>query len=423
MIMHTIQIFEHQKLPLGGHFKEKHRKALLKLNELHSFHYLEATANGVAFKNYVGIVQIDDLIIEILPKIDNQDADKDKWRNILLDMLKVTRKLKAYNTDYASVKRRNSNLLEVYLDMFLREIDGLQKRGLNKQYRLRTSNTLALKGKLELAGHISKNLVHKERFYTAHQVYDHQHLIHQVLRKAIEIVLSLTRNSYLSAQAGRVDMSFPEVNSTGVTIQSFKKIHLSRKTRHYEKALELAHIIIANYSPSIRSGDSRMLALLFNMNSLWEQYVFEMLRRGQEEGKYTVSKPSKSLFTTDRYSLQPDMFVEFDDGSKIIIDTKWKVPSKQKASMADLRQIYTYNHYWNASHGVLLYPGEKSDSKWMQYADGADSLYCKISFLNVLDEEGGLRKSLNIAKMLRKGIPNDFSARVEDYDGQSIINS
>ena len=64
----TIQVFEHQKLTKGGLFKEKHCKALLKLNELHSFHYLEAISNGVKFKNYVGIVQIDELIIEILPK-------------------------------------------------------------------------------------------------------------------------------------------------------------------------------------------------------------------------------------------------------------------------------------------------------------------------------------------------------------------
>ncbi len=367
--MQTIQIFEHQKLPLGGYFKEKHRKALLKLNELHSFHYLEATANGVAFKNYVGIVQIDDLTIEILPKIDNQESDKDQWRDVLLDMLKITRKVKAYDTEYASVKRRNSNLLEVYLDMFLREVDGLQKRGLSKQYRLQTSNILALKGKLELAGHISKNLVHKERFYTTHQVYDHQHLIHQVLRKAIEIVLGLTRNSYLSAAAGRVHMSFPEVECSGVSLHTFKKIHLSRKTRHYEKALELAQIIISNYSPSIRSGDSKMLALLFNMNSLWEQYVFELLKRGQKKGGYEVSKPSKLLFAIGAYSLQPDMFIDFGDKRKVIVDTKWKIPSKQKASMGDLRQIYTYNHYWEASRGILLYPGTQNDSEWMLYDD------------------------------------------------------
>ncbi|MDF1696616.1 MAG: restriction endonuclease, partial [Saprospiraceae bacterium] len=213
--------------------------------------------------------------------------------------------------------------------------------------------SLALKGKLEFARHISKNVIHKERFYTSHQVYDQNHLIHQILKRAIEIVFELTRNNYLSAIAGRINMSFPEVESNRITLKSFEKIHLSRKTRYYKKALELAHIIIANYSPSIRTGDNKMLALLFDMNSLWEQYVFELLKRGQSKGKYKLSNPSKSLFTNARYSIQPDMLIEFDSGKKLIIDTKWKLPQKHKSSISDLRQIYTYNHFWKAGHGIL----------------------------------------------------------------------
>ena len=36
--------------------------------------------------------------------------------------------------------------------MFLREIQILQRKGLVKKYRKKTTNTLALKGKLEIAG-------------------------------------------------------------------------------------------------------------------------------------------------------------------------------------------------------------------------------------------------------------------------------
>ena len=40
--------------------------------------------------------------------------------------------------------------------------------------KIRLRNSEALKGKLEFAGHIQKNVIHKERFYTTHQVYDKQ---------------------------------------------------------------------------------------------------------------------------------------------------------------------------------------------------------------------------------------------------------
>ena len=56
--------------------------------------------------------------------------------------------------------------------MYIQEINKLLHIGLVKKYRKETNNVKALKGKLEFAGNIRKNLVHKERFYTTHQVYN-----------------------------------------------------------------------------------------------------------------------------------------------------------------------------------------------------------------------------------------------------------
>jgi len=400
----VIQVFEYQKISLGGKFKSKHLKALLKLNELHSFNYLEAKGNGVSFKNYVGIVQLDELIIEILPKIDSHDSSNVNWRDVLLDMLKVTRKLKAHFNESASVQTRNKDLLEVYLDLFLTEIERLQKRGLVKKYRLKTGNTLSLKGKLEIVGHIKNNLVHKERFYTTHQVYDQQHLIHKILRKCITIVVDLTRYSYLSSKASRVEMTFPEAKFSEINLQSFEKIHLNKKTNCYAIALDLARIILENFSPSIKAGDCNMLALLFDMNHLWEKYVFTLLKKGQAEGGYRLHSSSKPLLNNESYSLRPDMYIKFSNGLNLIIDTKWKVPRKRKASMVDLRQIYTYNHFWGSEYGVLLYPGYRENSNWMNFADGNNNLCCKLVFLDILKGDGKLNKHIDITDEI--GLPD-----------------
>lgn len=392
----TIQVHEHQKLSLGGLFKERHLKALLKLNELHSFNYIEATASGVQFKSYVGIIQVDQLIIEVLPKIDMLENIDVKWQDVLLDMLKLSKNLKAYESENASVKKRNRNLLEVYLEMFLGELERLMKRGLSKQYRLHTSNALVMKGKLELAGHLQKNLVHKERFYTTHQVYDYKHIIHQILDKAADIVIDMTRHSYLATRAQRVALSFPEIAKGLITLKTFDKIVLTRRTKQYARALDLARIIIENYSPSIITGNVKMLALLFNMNNLWEQYVYQVLKRGESRGNYKVSKPSKPLLDRGSYSLQPDILIDFNNGKKLIIDTKWKIPKNRKASISDLRQIYTYNHYWKATHGILLYPGNAPDTSWMLYQDGNNNLMAKLAFVNILSSKGKLNRDMDI---------------------------
>ena len=174
-----ITVYEHGRLTTdNAAFSERHLNALWKLNEYHNFDYFDPIPNGVKFKQYVGIIQVDGLSIEILPKADKDNNSAD-WKGLLLQMLKACGHLKASSAGAANVKRQHLNLLEVYFELYLTEIETLIHRGLVKKYRKNTGNVKALKGKLEFAGNIRYNLVHKERFYTTHQVYDHDHLLHQ----------------------------------------------------------------------------------------------------------------------------------------------------------------------------------------------------------------------------------------------------
>ena len=65
-------------------------------------------------------------------------------------MLKACGHLKASSVGAANVKRQHLNLLEVYFELYLTEIETLIHRGLVKKYRKNTGNVKALKGKLEL---------------------------------------------------------------------------------------------------------------------------------------------------------------------------------------------------------------------------------------------------------------------------------
>jgi len=375
-----IQTYEWTKLNLGSQgFTRKHLDALLKLNELHGLNYLEATANGVRFRNYVGIIQVDKLTIEILPKVDSKDTNAE-WRDTLLDMLRVCKKVKAYNKGEAQVGRKEFHLLEIYLDMFLTELAFLIHRGLVKSYRKQTSNSFALKGKLELAGHLSKNLVHKERFYTTHQIYDHEILIHQILKYALTIVQEFSGSSYLAAKANRLSLLFPNMLVKDISIHSFDNIYLSRKTKSYKKTLDIAKVLIGNYSPQISKGRSKLLALLINMDQLWEEYIFQSLKKSQCELGFEVYRETKPLFMNESYYLKPDIVLR-KDGKIYILDAKWKQPNGLKASQQDLRQVYTYCRFWEASKGYLIYPGDNPNSKEMIYADGVEGASCRMVFV------------------------------------------
>jgi 5-methylcytosine-specific restriction enzyme subunit McrC len=309
-------------------------------------------------------------------------------------MLKACGKLNAQTAGSANVKKQHLNLLEVYFERYLLEVDTLIRKGLIKQYRKQTKNTKALKGKLTFAGHIQKNTVHKERFYTTHQVYDTDHILHQVLYKALLIVDQFTKGTRLYDVTKRVELSFPKVSNQNITIQQLEAIKLNRKSQSYFDALELARLIILNYSPDITGGKEKMLSLLFDMNELWESYILKQLEQACLGTDIKVSgQESKSFWGYN--SLRPDIVLR--KGSKtFIIDTKWKRPKNNTASVSDLRQMYAYCRFWDAEKALLFYTGDTRENIFKayltdDYAIDKEENYnpiehqCKMGFVSVLD--------------------------------------
>jgi 5-methylcytosine-specific restriction enzyme subunit McrC len=400
----TIQVFEHSFLPIEkGSFEQRHFVALSKLNTLHDYQYFDLKHNGVVFKQFVGVIQVANLTIEILPKIDRYEPEenKTKWRDVLLEMLKVTKKLKIQQVGQANVSRQSIHLLDIYFEWFLNEVQLLIHQGLIKQYYKETGNVKALKGKLEFAGHIQKNLVHKERFYTTHQVYDKDHLIHQILGQALEIIASLSKGNYLYSKCKTVQLNFPEVQSIKANENTFTKIPKSRKTAPYENALAIARLIILNYAPNISSGSEKMLALLFDMNSLWEEYVLVRLKQACQASDVSVYGQSSKSFWNG-ITIRPDIVLEKNEEVTLIIDTKWKNIDQSQPSTHDLRQMYVYNEYWKSKRSLLLYPSNITSDKITDFNafaslhDGHQHHHCGLGRISILNSAGKLDENLGM---------------------------
>ena len=397
-----INVFEHGRLLIGEQgFEKNHWEAFVKLNMLHNNEYFDVLHNGLRFKQYVGVIQVDGLLVNIHPKADKNDAN-DKWKPVLLQMLKTCGKLKAQSTGQAQLKRQHINLLEVYFEYYLNELEQLIRQGLVKKYRTEKSNVKALKGKLDFAGNLRHNFVHQERFYTSHQVYDRNHQLHQVLAYALNIVGQFSRTTFLNDKCKRIQLGFPEVDQIKPTIQSLEALQIDRKTNAYERALELAKLIILNYSPDINQGKQKMISILFDMNVLWEEYVLKTLQnfanQHPDQNLKVTGQESKQFYGRYR-SIRPDIVLE-QDGTKYVIDTKWKRPFNNAASIEDLRQMYTYARFWNTDKVMLLYPGENYDSGYLPYPNNLDLFdqrmehhRCKIGMVNVV-KDGKLSDSL-----------------------------
>lgn len=384
----VIQVFEYEFLKIGGAFKQKHLKAFSKLNALHDDCYFDLRYNGIKFKNYVGVIEVDGLTVEILPKIDSANNDNPKlWRDVLIDMLKATKNLKVQKVGEASVSKQKIHLLDIYFEWYLNEVDLLVRQGLIKQYYRKNGNVKALKGKIEFAGHLRKNLIHKERFYTIHQVYDYDHEIHQILSYALNIIEHFSKGSYLYSKCKSTQLNFPEVSSCKIDANTFKKIKLDRKSKPYRTALEIARFIILQYAPNISSGDEKMLALLFDMNMLWEEYVLVQLKKASRnyDDIEIFGQRSKSFWPG--VNIRPDIIIETPNKT-FVVDTKWKNIHNYNPSSQDLRQMYVYNDYWKEdlkpANSILLYPTTDKTSlpEYKKFTERQH--YCATGKLNIL---------------------------------------
>ncbi len=381
-----IQVFEHQKLRIGDSgFKRKHFEAMVKFNEQSESKFFSPIYNGIQFKNYVGVIQIGKLTLEILPKADSKaNLDKATWQGVLLQMLKVCKKIQVHNVSEARLKKRYNSILEAYFELYIMEIDHLVKKGMIKKYKKIQSNQLALKGHINFGKNIQKNLVHKERFFCEHETYTKNHLIHQILFRGM-LILKNHDSFHLQDKINRLLFQFDQVTNIKVTSKNFQQIRLNRKTRPYQKALEIAKMLILNYSPNIKSGSENMLTILFDMNMLWEEYIYRILNNNKPEG-YTVSFQNSAKFWEGKY-IRPDIVVRNNLGQSFVIDTKWKNIDVYKPSDNDLKQMFVYNLHWNSSKSMLLYPKtDQTDTKFGNFHFQIDgkSNQCKLAFVDII---------------------------------------
>lgn len=415
----AIYRYEHGFLAVGEEgFSNPHFQLLEKYLEKQKKSYLFETSyrkgkSGIKFNSFVGVITVKDLTIYVLPKADKDAKEKTNettlWRNRLTFMLSQVHKLNVQTTAPANLQWKPNVLLNIFLKKFLDEVSVLLNRGLIKTYRKTDGNRTALKGKLLFNKQIAYNCVHQERFYVRYTTYDYNHILNRILRQALLAVHDITNSSDIKGRATSSLFNFPELDEILVTSELFDRLLFDRKSEDYRNAIKLAEMILLNYSPDLHHGNNHVWTLMFDMNKLWEEFVFVTLRRKLTD--YTVNpqepkrfwKPQNSRVKTVRADIVISNGVE-----RFVLDTKWKTPydkdfnGKLSISDADLHQMYVYSYLYSESCDVkkvaLLYPGGTKNKDILgSFEDGID---CDILFLpgtseKSEDEQGSTQNNSN----------------------------
>ena len=247
-----IRVFEYESLTTndqgdGRYLTNSELDRLYEYNDRNKNLYFTGIRNGIKFNNYVGVIQIGGLTIEILPKtdrkVDSTENEYQNWQKALLDMLNFCHHIKVDSVSEAALEKRYNSILDLYFQLFLDEVKYLLRKGLIKQYRKNSSNLNVVKGRIIFTEQIRKNYIHQERVYTEHQVYDTENLYNQVLLRSLTILNLISSNPSIKDQIHRIKLDFPEIQEVQITQTHFSRLKENRKTKPYQNIFQFNKII------------------------------------------------------------------------------------------------------------------------------------------------------------------------------------
>lgn len=311
-------------------------------------------------QNYVGVIQTKDgTTIEILPKIKNATTEKSK--DILIKMLKTLKNSPFKNLSVANLKSSKIPLFEIFISMFLEELTVLVRNGIKSDYISKEENLKFLKGKLKISEQIKYNTIHKERFFVQYEEFISNRVENRLIKTTLQFLYNKSKLNKNQQRIREFLFVFDEIEISHNIKTDFSKIKLNRQMKDYQQVLLWCKTFLCENSFSPYKGNDIAFALLFDMNLLFESFVYSYLKKSSNFQDIKSQDRTHHLAYENgigRFRLKPDIVI---NGGKIIADTKWKILNEDKAYNGvlqdDMYQLYAYGtKYDNCEKIYLIYP-------------------------------------------------------------------
>ncbi len=320
--------------------------------------YSRTLGHTLKAKQFVGVIETKSGIsIEILPKIANNDTGDGDTRAIFLKMLKTLKNSPFKHFNVASLNSKKMHILEIFITMFCEELSVLVKKGIKSDYIAKSDNSRFLKGRLKIAEHLRKNVIHKERFYVEFDEYQVNRMENRIIKTTLDLLYEKSRNNGNKKRLREFLFIFDDVVPITDRSTAFSNIKLNRQMRDYAVVLEWCKIFLSSESVTPFKGSTVAFALLFDMNRIFEDYVAACLRRNNPDDDIKTQVGTKYLSENPKkFKLKPDIMI----GESIIADTKWKLLESScrhnGISQSDIYQMYAYGKKYDVREIHLIYP-------------------------------------------------------------------
>ncbi|WP_348788438.1 restriction endonuclease [Leifsonia sp. NPDC080035] len=268
-------------------------------------------------------------------------------------------------------------LVPAVADAFLRQLSAAVGQGLLRGYRERYDTDTVVRGRIEFVDQFTRRpglaSPLELRFDEFTVDIDENRIlaaaIHRLLR--LPLLAPDARRSLLHFRGMFADVgALPRGLPAPVTLAD-------RRTEHYQPALALARLILADTSIEHRPGGHTASAFLVDVAQVFEDFVSEALRESLERfGGRVISQRSDRLDVDGHAVVRPDIVWERGDRIAAVADAKYKSERPAGYPNVDVYQMVTYCTRYGLRDGHLVYAAGQEKPRTLDIIGAPVAIHC-----------------------------------------------
>ncbi len=338
---------------------------LLRLTSSSPFTAFRWKRDGLYAGDAVGCIQVGQLRLTILPKLDTSEQARDSA--FLLNLLRSADYLTHAHAGAAQVRASYLDPLEVLIGEIASEMASALHEAHPRRYEPVQEDSTTIRGRIDFT-QLSTRPPGRAVVPIRHSPLGVNNQLSQAL-KAIAVRLHrLTRNSFNRQALAVIVGQLEKVATQELTLGKLDSLVLSRHERHWTRTLAIGRLLLNAQSPDpTRTGGIAAFSLLFPMQHLFERGLRRILAKVAERLGLQTRYRSQSLFLLadpesddDLIRLRPDYLVGCNGDHMAVADAKWRrlkeAGRAHGVSREDLYQVNAYVMRYQVKHALILQP-------------------------------------------------------------------
>lgn len=335
---------------------------------------LKLEDNLIRAQGVVGVLAVPGCTLEILPKIDvgKEEGSPQKTGDIrerLIHMLAVALRIKIETGRITDLAWQRKSLLEILIQIFCDKLTEAVRRGMPRRYSLHEDDLPTLRGSLDVPRQLICHLATPGRLACRYDELTEDVALNRIIKATIAYLAGMSRDAANVQRLRELTFVYAEVAEVPVPALKWNDVVIDRTNSAWQELFRMAELFLRNRFQSSIVGPGQGSALLFEMNTLFEEYIGRLVARALAGSEFRVTLQGGGLFCLKSindnrgvFQTKPDILIRRGDQVAHVIDTKWKRISdqnddpKQGVSQADVYQMMAYAHLYDAPRLTLLYP-------------------------------------------------------------------